>query len=170
MGPIYRALGLTVGTIIHDLDPEARRHAYACDVAYCSNKEIAFDYLKDRIVLGREAGRVKLQVERLYNRRPRMDQLLLRGLFYGIVDEADSVLIDEARTPLIISGANATDSYEEQTCKTALSLAAQMEVGRDFSIEGRDRAIVLLTAGLERLAARTEALGTVWIGVAGAKN
>jgi preprotein translocase subunit SecA len=162
MGPIYRALGLTVGTIIHDLDPEARRRAYACDLAYCSNKEIAFDYLKDRIVLGREAGRVKLLAERLYNRRPRMDQLLLRGLFYGIVDEADSVLIDEARTPLIISGANANDSFEEQTCKTALTLAAQMEVGRDFSIEGRDRAIVLLTAGLERLAAMTEALGTVW--------
>src|SRR5262245_54797832 len=162
MGPIYRALGLTVGTIVHDLDTAARRLAYKCDVVYCSNKEIAFDYLRDRIALGRDSGRNKLQVERLFELSPRVDQLLLRGLFFGIVDEADSVLIDEARTPVIISGGSAGDSYEEQTYKTALSRAYQMEEKRDFSIEGRERAIVILPPGLERLAAMSEVLGSVW--------
>ena len=162
MGPIYRAVGLTVGTIVHGMDNAARRRAYTCDVVYCANKEIAFDYLRDRIVLGRDSARNKLQVERLFDVRPRADQLLLRGLFYGIVDEADSVLIDEARTPVIISGGTGGDSYEEQTYKTALSLAYQLEEKRDFSIEGRERAIVILPAGLNRLAAMSESLGSVW--------
>lgn len=162
MGPIYRALGLTVGTIVHGLDPDARRQAYASDVTYCTNKEIAFDYLKDRIALGRDAGRIKLQLERLYATRPRMDHLLLRGLFFGIVDEADSVLIDEARTPLIISGANAGASSEEQNVVTALSLASEMELDRDFIINGRDRSVVILPAGLERLRAMAETLGGIW--------
>jgi preprotein translocase subunit SecA len=162
MGPIYDALGLTVGTIVHGLDPEARRQAYSADVTYCTNKEVAFDYLKDRIVLGRDAGRLQLQLERLYEPRPRMDQLLLRGLFFAIVDEADSVLVDEARTPLIISGAGGGDSSEEETCRTALSVAAEMEMGRDFMIEGRKRAIVILPAGLELIANLTETIGGVW--------
>lgn len=163
MGPVYKALGLTVGTVVHGLDADARRQAYSADVTYCTNKEVAFDYLKDRIVLGRNAGRVQLQIERLYEKRPRLDQLLLRGLFFGIVDEADSVLVDEARTPLIISGANSGDSSEERTCQTALSIASQMQPGRDFTIEDRERAIVLLPAGLERLAEMTETMRGVWI-------
>ena len=110
MGPIYAALGLSVGVIIHGMDPDARRAAYRSDVTYCTNKEIAFDYLKDRIVLGREAGRIQLEVEQVYHERPRIKQLLLRGLHFGIVDEADSVLVDEARTPLIISGMPTGDS------------------------------------------------------------
>src|SRR3970282_1641609 len=66
MGPIYRALGLTLGVIVHGMDPEARRAAYACDVTYCTNKEVAFDYLKDRIVLGREASGTPRQLARAY--------------------------------------------------------------------------------------------------------
>ena len=161
MGPIYKALGLTVGVIVHGMDPDARRAAYVADVAYCTNKEVAFDYLRDRIVLGREANRAQLQVERLYDQRPRLNQLLLRGLCYGIVDEADSVLIDEARTPLIISGA-AGDASEQENYQTALSFAAQMESGRDFLIEGRERAIRILPDGLERLANLAASLGGVW--------
>src|SRR5262249_5371121 len=121
MGPIYRSLGLRVGTIIHGLDPDARRTAYAADVTYCTNKDIPFDYLTDLIVLARESGSIQLQVERLYEKQPRVSQLLLRGLYYGIIDEADSVLIDEARTPLVISGAAAGGpSEEEGIYKTAL--------------------------------------------------
>ena len=81
---------------------------------------------------------------------------------YGIVDEADSVLIDEARTPLIISGAN-PDTSEKELYQTALALGAEMTLGRDFAIEGRERAIRLLPTGLERLAARASSLGGVWI-------
>jgi len=162
MGPIYDALGLSVATILHGMDAQARRAAYGADITYCTNKELAFDYLKDRIVLGREANRVQLQVERLYENRPRLDQLLLRGLHYAIVDEADSVLIDEAKTPLIISGAAGADTAEQQTYQTALSLAQQMEPNRDFVIEGRERVLRLLPAGLDRLAQQTMALGGVW--------
>jgi len=162
MGSIYMSLGLTVGTIIHGMDPAARREAYGCDVTYCTNKEVAFDYLKDRIVLGREAGRVQLQLERLYDARPRASQLLLRGLFYAIVDEADSVLIDEARTPLIISGGRNNDSSERDTYLTGLALAADMQLDRDFIIEDRDRVIRILPEGMERLTHATESMGGVW--------
>jgi preprotein translocase subunit SecA len=163
MGPIYDALGLSVATIVHGMDADARRAAYAADVTYCTNKEIAFDYLKDRIVLGREANRLQLQVERLYEERPRLKQLLLRGLHYAIVDEADSVLIDEAKTPLIISGAGGAETSEQETYQSALALAKEMEFGRDFVIEGRERVIRLLPAGLDRLAERAKAFGGVWV-------
>ncbi len=162
MGPIYDSLGLSVATIVHGMEPDARRAAYAADITYCTNKEVAFDYLKDRIVLGREANRLQLQVELLYDARPRLNQLLLRGLHYAIVDEADSVLIDEAKTPLIISGAAGADTSEQETYQTALALAKEMELSRDFVIEGRERIIRLLPAGLDRLAERAAALGGVW--------
>ena len=163
MGPIYDALGLSVATIVHGMDADARRAAYAAAVTYCTNKELAFDYLKDRIVLGREANRVQLQVERLYEKRPRLKQLLLRGLHYAIVDEADSVLIDEAKTPLIISGAAGADTSEQETYQTALSLATELAVNRHFVIEGHELVIRLLPAGLDLLAERAAALGGVWI-------
>jgi preprotein translocase subunit SecA len=89
--------------------------------------------------------------------------LLLRGLHYAIVDEADSVLIDEAKTPLIISGAAGADSSEQETYRAALTLARDLELNRDFVIEGRERIIRLLPAGLGCLASRAEALGGVWI-------
>src|SRR5262249_39606662 len=133
------------------------------DVTYCTNKEVAFDYLKDRIVLGREAGRIQLQIERLYESRPRLDQLLLRGLYFGIVDEADSVLVDEARTPLIISGPGNTSTTERDMYETALSIATQMEKDRDFVIEERDRAMRLLPDVLDHIAELTGSLGGVWV-------
>jgi preprotein translocase subunit SecA len=162
MGPIYAMLGLKVGTIIHGLDPATRRAAYGSNVTYCTNKEVAFDYLKDRITLGQESDRARLQVERLYEKRPRVDRLLLRGLYYGIVDEADSVLVDEARTPLIISGPDSGNESERDTCQVALSLASEMKEGRDFVVEGQERAIRLLQVALDRLEGAAETLGGVW--------
>ena len=97
MGPIYRALGLTVGTIVHGMAPDAKRAAYRCDVTYCTNKEVTFDYLRDRIILWDRPSQTRLQLEHLYGERSRVHHLLLRGLHFAIVDEADSVLIDEAR-------------------------------------------------------------------------
>ena len=93
MGPIYEFLGLTVGYIQHDMEPEERRKMYACDITYVTNNELGFDYLRDNMVL-------------------RKEDKVLCGLNYAIVDEVDSILIDEARTPLIISG-----SAEESTEK-----------------------------------------------------
>ncbi len=85
MGPIYELLGLTVGYIEHDMDSQQRKQMYACDITYVTNNELGFDYLRDNMVL-------------------REEDKVLRGLHYAIVDEVDSILIDEARTPLIISG------------------------------------------------------------------
>ncbi|MGH9794912.1 MAG: preprotein translocase subunit SecA, partial [Candidatus Acidiferrales bacterium] len=94
MGPIYRALGLTVGVIVHDLDDKQRREAYAADITYGTNNEFGFDYLRD-------------------NMKFDLADCVQRGHQFGIVDEVDSILIDEARTPLIISGPSeeATDKY-----------------------------------------------------------
>ena len=96
MGKIYSFLGLTVGLIVHDMDNEARRASYACDVTYGTNNEIGFDYLRDNMVIEKK-------------------DMVQRGLAYAIVDEVDSILIDEARTPLIISGrgTESTDLYKK---------------------------------------------------------
>lgn len=96
MGPVFESLGLTVGFVQHDMDTASRRAAYACDITYVTNNEIGFDYLRDNMVVSR-------------------DERVLRPLNYAIVDEVDSILIDEARTPLIISG-----SSEESTQKYAV--------------------------------------------------
>ena len=150
MAPVYNALGLSVGVIVHGKDPGARRAAYGCDVTYCTNKELTFDYLRDRIALGRQDSRVQLQIERLAGRESRAHKLVLRGLFYAIVDEADSVLIDEARTPLIISGI-ADETPEREMYDTALQLAQRLELGVDFQINDRDRHVELTPEGKQRL-------------------
>lgn len=146
MGPIYQALGLSVGTIKHGVDPESRRRAYRCDVTYCTNKEVAFDYLRDRIVLWDRPSEVRLQLERLYGERSRVNRLTMRGLPYAIVDEADSVLIDEARTPLIISAEG--DGVDEQLLyKQALEIAESLTSGEDFSISPSERSLELTEQG-----------------------
>ena len=95
MGKIYNFLGLSVGVIVHDMTPEQRQEAYRCDITYATNNELGFDYLRDNMVIYK-------------------NQLVQRDLNFAIVDEVDSILIDEARTPLIISGAGSksSDMYE----------------------------------------------------------
>jgi preprotein translocase subunit SecA len=163
MGPVYQALGLTVGVIVQGMDPEARRAAYACDVTYCTNKELAFDYLKDRLTLGRRTSQVQLRVERLAERATPGRALLLRGLAYAIVDEADSVLVDEARTPLLISGGG-QDAAIKDLYATALALASQLTPGQDFVLEGQERAVRLTAAGQDRLTALAHDTGGIWRG------
>jgi preprotein translocase subunit SecA len=163
MGPVYRALGLRVGVVVHGMDQAARRAAYACDVTYCTNKEVAFDYLRDRIVLGRDPSRIHLQIERLYRDDARTRRLVLRGLHYAIVDEADSVLVDEARTPLIISGTS-DDAPARKIYETALALAGELAPDVDYRIDARERSIQLTDAGRSRLEARGRTVGGVWTG------
>lgn len=163
MRPVYAALGLSVGVIRQGLDPLRRQAAYACDVTYATNKEIAFDYLKDRISLGRRRSRVRLELDHLFDETPRTRRLLLRGLHFGIVDEADSVLIDEARTPLIISG-ESDDTLEAEACEQALTMAAELREGRDFRLESRERTVSYTPDGEARLAERGRALGGIWTG------
>ncbi len=163
MGPVYRALGLTVGTITEEMDPDARRKAYACDITYCSNKQLVFDYLKDKLALGPGDQGLKLKLESLHSEQPRIDRLLLRGLYYAIVDEADSVLIDEARTPLILS-AQGQSEEQVKVCRQALFLAGQLRTGTDFMLHPRERQLELLERGKQRLTEIAEPLGGLWSG------
>jgi preprotein translocase subunit SecA len=150
MGPIYKGLGLTVGTIIHGIDPGSRREAYRCHVTYCTNKETAFDYLRDRIVLWDRPSAMRMQLERLYGDNSRINQLVMRGLHFAIVDEADSVLVDEARTPLIIS-AETEGHFNPDVYQCALTVAGELTRPKDFIIAS-DRTVELTTRGKLQIA------------------
>jgi len=150
MGPIYKALGLSVGVIKQGMDPDSRRAAYNCDVTYCTNKEVAFDYLKDRINLWDRPSQLRLQLEKLGGRDSRVKRLLMRGLHYAIVDEADSVLVDEARTPLIISENIDTAAEQDIYCQ-ALGIAKQMVRREDFSVPDGDRIVELTQKGRKKI-------------------
>jgi preprotein translocase subunit SecA len=163
MGPVYHALGLTVGTITEDMGPEQRRAAYACDVTYCTNKQLVFDYLKDRLLLGQESRRLHMQLEGLYKDRPRTSRLLMRGLCFAIVDEADSVLVDEARTPLIISS-KGDGAQEEYTYREAIRIARTLQPKRDFTLRVRDKHVDLTDFGKASIRHQARSLGGLWAG------
>jgi preprotein translocase subunit SecA len=155
--PLYEMLGLTVGLVKQDMEPEARRLEYAKNILYVSNKEVVFDYLKDRIADG---GRSRAQhlLRRVY-RAQAQAPLILRGLHYAIVDEADSVLIDEARTPLIISATEA-DTHEP-IFRAAIECAKTMERGKHFTLSAHNE-IVITPSGEHHATARLAELPGVW--------
>src|SRR6266699_5003610 len=128
MGPIYRLLGLSVGVIVHDLDDEERRQAYNSDVTYGTNNEFGFDYLRD-------------------NMKFDLADCVQRVHHYGIVDEVDSILIDEARTPLIISG-----SSEESTEKYYKidKIIPSLKEGDDYDIDEKHRQASIKEPGVEK--------------------
>jgi preprotein translocase subunit SecA len=136
MGQIYGFLGLTTGVIVHGIDDEQRKAAYACDVTYGTNNELGFDYLRD-------------------NMKYRMEDMVQRGHVFAIVDEVDSILIDEARTPLIISGPlddrsefyNTIDSYIPALDKA------------DYEVDEKQRTVTLSEAGMEKLEQRLREAG-----------
>jgi preprotein translocase subunit SecA len=162
MGSVYRALGLTVGVVLQGITPEARRAAYGCDVTYCTNKELVFDYLKDRLVVGHVQSRAHVKLARLHNTQA-SGELLLRGLHFAIVDEADSVLIDEARTPLIIAR-RANDTAEQVVYEEALMLATGLVAGRDFLLDRSVRTVRLTPHGESQVAEKAMLLGSFWQG------
>jgi len=162
MGPIYKALGLTVGTIRQGLEPAERNAAYWCDITYCTNKEVAFDYLKDRIKLWDRPSHIRLKLERLYGGQSRVHQLLMHGLHYAIVDEADSVLIDEARTPLIISS-EGDNSEEKRAYQQALETAKKLSERDDFIILTNERSIDLTDKGRKRIEELSRSDGGIWV-------
>ena len=163
MSPIYRALGLSVGIVTEGMDGEQRRAAYSRSVTYCTNKQLVFDYLKDRMVLGRENRALHLNLEELYAQAPRTSGLLLRGLCFAIVDEADSVLVDEARTPLIIAN-RASMERQEEVYKQAVRIARALESPRDFTFDSVGRQIELTDFGKASVARLSRALSGIWSG------
>jgi preprotein translocase subunit SecA len=161
MKPLYDAVGLSVGTILEGMSPPERRRAYNCCITYCANKQVVFDYLKDRLLLQQENRALHLKIEGLHHAEPRVTRLMMRGLCFAIVDEADSVLVDEARTPLIISGGRGTDD-QERVYGQALDAARRMRAGRDYIVNERERCIDLTELGRAHVARLTDRYGGVW--------
>jgi preprotein translocase subunit SecA len=160
----YNALGLTVGVVEHGQEAQDRQRAYGCDVTYCTNKELVFDYLRDRLALGARRGRARLLVDELCKTRlaGQSQRLLLRGLHFAIVDEADSVLIDEARTPLILSGMPGEAENDAGLYETALDFARRLVPGEDFHVLASQKAIRLTAHGEGRMAELTVGLQGLW--------
>jgi preprotein translocase subunit SecA len=161
MKPLYEFMGLSVGTIVEEMDSQQRRVEYARDVTYCTNKQVAFDYLKDRVLLGQKRSNMQLELENLYAENPRSERLLLRGLCYAIVDEADSVMIDEAQTPLILS-AQEDGEVQSDVYTRALEIASTFEQGRDFTIDRFHRLVEFTPAGKDLIDQKTEGLSGPW--------
>jgi preprotein translocase subunit SecA len=161
MRPLYQSLGLTVGTIVEGMDVRQRRAAYACDITYCTGKQLAFDYLRDRLLLRNLPGRLSLTVQKLDQKQNQLSSLLLRGLCVALIDEADFVLIDEARTPLILSQPGDAPEQKEIFVQ-ALSAADDLEPGADFVLRKQERSVELTERGRNRLAGSSEALGGIW--------
>ncbi len=128
MGQIYSFLGLTTGVIVHGLDDEQRKKAYDCDVTYGTNNELGFDYLRD-------------------NMKYRLEDMVQRGHIYAIVDEVDSILIDEARTPLIISGPLDDRSEFYNTIDTFIPRLAK----EDYEVDEKQRTVTMTEAGMEKM-------------------
>jgi len=163
MSPVYNMLGLSVGAVTEEMtDPVSRREAYAKDITYCTNKSVAFDYLRDRLTLGTGRGPLRHRLDRLQAKAGATDGLILRGLCFAIVDEADSVLIDEARTPLILSGPS-DRQHAPEIYRQALDLASALEKGKgDYVVSRAQSSITLSATGRQRLAELTEELDDPW--------
>lgn len=162
MRPLYTALGLTVGVISEDMDFDARRAAYHCDITYCTNKQVAFDYLRDRVARGTTGSSLHLGLERIYDGPTRSKRLMLRGLCFAIVDEADSVLIDEARTPLVLSQTVDETQSEFASYTCALELARQLVCDEDFRISIQDRRLSITKKGSVHLEELSLQMDDIW--------
>lgn len=161
--PIYAYMGLEVGTITEELDLPQRRKAYRADVTYCTNKQLAFDYLKDTLLLDEESRPLHLQLEGLYQEVPKTDRLLMRGLCFAIVDEADSVLIDEAKTPLVISR-QGEPGEEAPMYHQAVGIARSLVQPQDFELDTKLKRVRLTPEGEGRIAELAQTFGGIWNG------
>ncbi|BCS96175.1 hypothetical protein DSLASN_18070 [Desulfoluna limicola] len=161
--PLYEALGLSVGCVTQEKTPHERRLAYGCDITYCTNKDVVFDYLRDTMRLRERTHPLLRQADQLCDPGSEGATLHQRGLCFAIVDEADSVLIDEARTPLIISGESGGEA-EEQFLRQALALAETLVKDRDYLVDPGRRTISLTESGKALVKGAGRALGPLWQG------
>ncbi len=164
MRPIYEALGLSVAALSErETDVQVRRAGYACDITYATAKLIAFDYLRDGLERHRQHAVLPSQLERFHRGQSSDAGLLMRGLCFAVVDEADSVLIDEARTPLILSGAGGS-AGERRTYRRALRLASALDEGVHYVVAQREGRVSLTEDGQKRLEELAQPLGGFWHG------
>ncbi len=129
--PLYQAMGLSVAAVKDAMSSEERRSAYQADIVYLTNQQLVFDYLRDRLASPATAGRLAMK----YGEGGAQAELALRGLCFAILDEADSVLVDEARTPLILSRDH-QDATRERIYRTALQIADALEQDQHFVVKG----------------------------------
>jgi len=164
MGNIYKFCGLSVGYVQQGMPTAERRAAYAADITYCTNKEVTADYLRDQLALGRVSGATSAILGNIVEGRiGGIDRLVHRGLNYAIVDEADSILIDEAVVPLIISG-DAPNVEQVEAFQQAVGIAAALTPGEHYRVNHRYREIDFTPAGKRRIAELGEPLGGLWRG------
>ena len=163
MGRIYRFCGLSVAFIEQQTPLHERKAAYMADITYCTNKEVTADFLRDRLVLGRIRGLSSTLLAKIAGGRETTDRLIQRGLHYAVVDEADSVLIDESVTPLIISG-HAPNPEQVESFRQAADIAGRLQPQADYQIDHRYREIELTAQGEARLEELTRDLGGLWRG------
>lgn len=147
MGPLYHALGLSVGVVTAGATLDERREAYHCDITYGSNKQMALDYLRDRIRRGNKTGTIREKLK--HNNK--QQHTVMRGLCYAIIDEADSVLIDDARIPLILAKEQ-TDSSQYPVYVQSMAFAHLLEVNTDFVIQAKENKIELTEQGQQHIA------------------
>lgn len=159
MTPLYAFLGLITTCVLEDQQDDERRELYQADIVYGTNKTFAFDYLRDRQVLRYRPNNLRRKLEYLTH-DPASAELRMRGLHFALVDEADSVLIDEARTPLIISGqVNAEAGFDTNLFYQAMEVAGTMKEGVHFEIPKDQKRIELTDIGLDRLDSHSDRLG-----------
>jgi preprotein translocase subunit SecA len=162
MAPLYDFFGLSVGGAVQGMTRSEKRETYRRSVVYCTNKELAFDYLRDGVAPSGRRSRLHQCLDKLAGAASEDEAPVLRGLYFAIVDEADSVFVDEARTPLILS-ATAGGNEEAAVLRQALKLAGDLEVGSDFELDSAERYCQLTDAGREKLASATRDLEGVWL-------
>ena len=162
MGQIYRFCGLSVAHIEQPMEAADRKAAYTADITYCTNKEVTADFLRDRLILGRMKGLSSALLSGMINRSV-TNRLVQRGLNFAIVDEADSVLIDEAVTPLIISG-QAPNPEQIEAFRQAADVVTHLDLEKDYRINSRYREVELTKEGKAPLAELSERFGNIWQG------
>ena len=159
--PLYAAFGLSTGLALETLRPEEKRREYGADITYCTSKTLVFDYLRDRVALGERMRPLGMALSRLSGEAGA--QIMLRGLHFTVVDEADSVFVDEARVPLIISVAR-QDAVAEAYFRQAVALAQDLHQPEDFRLQEAGRRPELTERGRRRLAEACAALTGLWTG------
>jgi preprotein translocase subunit SecA len=150
--PLFDFVGLSTGIVRHEMPPADKRAAYACDITYGTGKDMVFDYLRDRVDAGSRASEAQIRARALYGTAS--EPPMMRGLHLAIVDEADSILIDEARTPLILARKAGAIEHAEAFPR-ALALARSLSRDDDFRIEVDRRDVRLTQRGRERVAETT---------------
>ena len=131
LSPLYHRLGLTVATVIEGMEPEQRQRSYQANIVHTTNKQIAFDYLRDRLAIGQDRGELRFQFKQIYHQNKGHEPLLLRGLCFAIIDEIDNVLVDEARTPLVLAQQQ-SQTEQQQLYAQALTFAEMLVQALDL--------------------------------------